>query len=113
MDPNEKNEFKEALGKLEIELQQDLEEMKKSSKPVELDQQSVGRVSRIDAIQQQQMALASIQRMEQRLKHVKSALGRLKTEDFGFCLKCEEPIATKRLKARPESPLCLNCSQRG
>lgn len=71
-----------------------------------------GRVSRVDALQQQQMALAERRRNESRLDAVIAALGRLDDEDFGWCARCGEAIGFGRLEARPEGPLCVACVRR-
>ena len=80
---------------------------------VELDQTRMGRVSRIDAIQQQQMVAAGKRGQELRLRQVRAALERVQRSEYGESLSCEEPIGVKRLHARPEAPFCLRCqSQR-
>ena len=76
-----------------------------------LDQQSVGRVSRIDAIQQQQMAIASQQQASTQLRKVEQALQRIDAGDYGACLECGEAIALARLEAQPEAELCIGCQQ--
>ena len=88
---------------------QQLESTRLDTKPVALDQQSVGRVSRIDAIQQQQMALANQQQSSQLLQRIELALQRIESGEYGFCLRCEEPIAFARLQAQPFAGLCLDC----
>ena len=110
LDKKQKNEIFKKLVDLEKELEEEVQGARLSSQPVKLDQQSVGRVSRIDAIQQQQMQLASLQRLERRLQMVKAAQSRVGTEEFGYCVKCEEPIDIQRLKAVPESPVCVKCA---
>jgi len=82
---------------------------RESAKPVELDQSSVGRVSRIDAIQVQQMAKANLESQKQRLQQVTQALTRIERDTYGDCLRCEEPIAFARLEVKPETPLCRDC----
>ncbi len=77
--------------------------------PVALDQQAVGRVSRIDAIQQQQMAAAQRRRAELRLKQIEVALRAWAEEEYGDCRRCGEPIGYARLSARPECPCCVPC----
>jgi len=64
--------------------------------PVNLDQQSVGRVSRIDAMQHQAMAQAHERQRSQHLVRIEQALRRIKTGRFGYCPECEEEIAPKR-----------------
>jgi DnaK suppressor protein len=103
----------EELRSMLISSQQALEEQMlsagSSTKPVTLDQQSVGRVSRIDAIQQQQMAIANQQQADQLLKRIEFALLRIDNEEYGTCLQCEEPIAFARLQAQPYASLCIDC----
>ena len=65
--------------------------------PVELDQQSVGRLSRMDAIQVQAMAVATEARRQDRLQIIAAALGRLDEGEYGYCLRCDEDIPAKRL----------------
>lgn len=109
---SEQLELEALLKGLEESLPQDIVNAKKSSQPVELDQTAFGRVSRVDAIQQQQMQKAAIQRMEQRLELVKQALGKMNSDRYGLCITCEEPISIERLFARPESPLCIDCAKK-
>jgi len=98
-----------ALEDKRQQLESQLESSDLDTKPVTLDQQSVGRVSRIDAIQQQQMALANQQQSTQLLKRIELALQRIDSGEYGFCLQCEEPIAFARLQAQPFAGLCLDC----
>ena len=83
------------------------------SAPVELDQQSVGRVSRIDAMQAQAMAQATERRRLSRIKQVEAALKRIEDGEYGYCLTCGEEIEAKRLATDPAAPLCIGCSRGG
>lgn len=77
---------------------------------VELDQ---GRLSRMDALQQQAMAVAKRDTYRLQLRQIIRALRRMAEDDYGFCLECDEPIPLARLEVRPEAELCLACqSQR-
>ncbi len=78
------------------------------AKPVDLDS-PIGRVSRIDAIQMQQMAKESQYRLRDRLIAVKAAIERLEDDDYGFCIVCDDPIGYARLKVAPESVACIRC----
>ena len=82
-----------------------------AAEPVRLDQQAVGRVSRVDAIQQQQMALANREQAQQLIKRVEQALQRIESGEYGYCMDCAEPIPMARLQAQPQAELCLNCQQ--
>lgn len=77
---------------------------------VELDQQAVGRLSRIDALQGQEMALAQARRREAELKRIKTALERLDTEDYGYCITCGDDIAVRRLELDPAVQTCIECA---
>jgi DnaK suppressor protein len=101
--------YRDLLQTQQRELLQLLENDTGTTKPVTLDQQSVGRVSRIDAIQQQQMALANRQQARELLKNVGLALRRIDAGEFGDCLECGEAIADARLQVQPWASLCISC----
>lgn len=96
------------LLSLRGELEQLLEDSQASSQVVDLGQ-PIGRLSRMDALQQQAMAKANRAGTERRLKLISSALMAIKQDRYGECRRCGEPIGYPRLKARPESPFCLEC----
>ena len=79
--------------------------------PVELDQQSVGRLSRMDAMQQQSMEKAKQVRRIERIKLINVALKRLESGDYGFCLNCDAHISHGRLKLDPTFSLCIDCAK--
>ena len=86
------------------------ETAKDSRAPVALDQQSVGRLSRMDAMQQQSMELATEERRQHRLTALAAALRRVKSGDYGFCLKCDDKIAAGRLAVDPAVTICIDCA---
>lgn len=102
-------ELEEDLHALRGSLQVALEATQSRSEPVELDQASVGRLSRMDAMQAQQMAKANSSQFQLRLALVAQALRLIDKEGYGRCRACDEPIAYARLKAKPETPFCLAC----
>lgn len=102
------DELRQDLLLLEKEVRILLDQSAESSRPVELDQ-PIGRLSRVDALQQQHMAQANRRNHEQRLILVANALQAIDRGSYGECRKCEEPVGYPRLKARPESPFCLGC----
>jgi DnaK suppressor protein len=79
------------------------------AKPVALDQAAVGRLSRMDAMQVQQMALAERQRRDLMRRRIAAALARLDGGVFGVCVSCDEDIAPRRLAADPATPQCIDC----
>ena len=93
------------------ELQQRSRDTGAARAPVMLDQQSVGRVSRMDALQHQAMAQGQQARRDARIKAIHAALQRLEEEDFGWCDECGEPIAAKRLDLDPTVMRCIDCAR--
>lgn len=79
--------------------------------PVELDQQSVGRVSRVDALQQQAMSQAQDRQRQGELVRIEQALQRIEEDDFGYCVDCGEKIAVGRLQIDPSASHCVRCAQ--
>ncbi|MBM1219623.1 TraR/DksA C4-type zinc finger protein [Ponticoccus sp. SC2-23] len=78
-------------------------------KTVELDQQSVCRLSRMDALQNQAMAQAQARRREAERQKVRAALARLAEGDYGYCTECGDEIAPARLEADPAIARCAEC----
>jgi DnaK suppressor protein len=53
--------------------------------------------------------LSEIDRDTQELMSLQDALARLKRGEYGFCQRCGEAIAPKRLEALPHATLCIDC----
>jgi RNA polymerase-binding transcription factor len=87
------------------------EARKRDSAPVELDQARVGRLSRMDAMQQQAMAQASARLVEVERQRIQTALSRIKSGEYGYCILCDEEIAEKRLRFDPSLLTCISCAQ--
>jgi DnaK suppressor protein len=81
--------------------------------PVDADEQSVGRLSRMDSLQVQAMALATEERRRQRIARIDAALKRLDQGRYGECVVCGEAIAPKRLELDPAVPTCVRCAPGG
>ena len=80
-----------------------------AQKTVELDQQSVGRLSRMDALQSQAMAQAQQRRRDVLKGSLQAALQRLKEVEFGYCLECGDEVEEARLLANPAVLKCMGC----
>ena len=78
---------------------------------IELDQQSVGRLSRMDALQNQAMAKAQATRRETERTRLRAALARLEAGEFGYCEDCGDDIAPARLHLDPAASLCISCAR--
>jgi DnaK suppressor protein len=102
--------FKELLLRQQQELTQAEQESAESTRTVSLDQSSVGRISRMDAMQSQQMALENKRRRKIQLTRIEAALERLNEGEYGYCAMCDEEINHRRLEADPANPFCVNCA---
>ena len=103
--------FREHLEGRRRELLQAEESGRDSERTVELDQSRVGRLSRMDALQNQAISRETGQRRRQALRQVDSALRRIDDGEFGACLECGESINPLRLEADPTVSLCIDCAQ--
>ncbi len=79
---------------------------------VTLDQASVGRLSRMDAIQQQAMAQATERQRAIEISRIANALERLDEDEYGACVECGEDISEKRLAIDPAATHCIKCAGR-
>ena len=105
------NEFRDLLLARQKELHELSDMSAEARGAVELDQASVGRVSRIDAIQQQAMALNNERSRANELERIKAALARLDDGSYGECLACGEDIPEKRLRFDPSIATCVTCAR--
>jgi DnaK suppressor protein len=105
------DQLRSTLCALDAELKAGLDQRSTSSAAVELDQTTVGRLSRMDAIQQQALSLASDRRASEQLLRVRAALARIEEQTYGRCIDCDEPLGIRRLAADPCSLLCVSCRE--
>ena len=101
------------LGARRQELQELTASHHEQTRPVELDQARVGRLSRMDALQAQEMAAATERRRQLELDRIDAALERIATGEYGFCAKCGDEIGLERLGFDPTTPLCITCARAG
>jgi DnaK suppressor protein len=87
------------------------QEARKEESPVELDQTRVGRLSRMDAMQQQAMTQATARLSDAEGQRIQAALRRLDSGGYGFCLVCEEEISEGRLRFDPSMLTCISCAR--
>lgn len=114
----EEKAYHELIARLRPRLEAELEDIDRLdeenaawSAPVELDQQSVGRISRVDAMQMQAMAQAVQRRRAARRVLIQNALKRIDEGAFGYCAECGEEIASGRLNADPTFACCVGCAR--
>ena len=110
--PEEIDGLHSELLELNEELQLILESSAADARPVDLDQ-PIGRLSRMDAIAQQNIIQANRRSAQIRIQRIQSAIQRIANDEYGECLSCGELVGHQRLKVQPEAPFCISCqSQR-
>ena len=109
MDDSTREGFRKQIEETIAELRGSLKSGADETAAVQLDT-SIGRLSRMDAIQSQQMALALKQRQREQLQRLERALERINAGTYGQCRKCRGPIAIERLEAQPDAMLCVGCA---
>lgn len=85
-------------------------EYKELTQPVSPDD-AIGRVSRMDAINNKSVIEASLRQAQTKLKNLKRVYSQLGEKEFGLCLKCKQVIPIGRILFRPESLYCVNCAR--
>lgn len=104
--------FRQRLLARRAEIEGVAEEGAAAAATVELDQTRLGRLTRMDALQDQAMARATAERRRLELTRIGSALARLDEGEFGFCVKCGDAIPTERLDIDPTTLVCVACAER-
>ncbi|HBO2075787.1 TPA: TraR/DksA family transcriptional regulator [Pseudomonas aeruginosa] len=102
--------FRQKLVERRSELDQEDELSKDTRAPVALQQDSIGRLSRMDALQVQAMALAHQRRHQTERIAIEAALRRLEMGEYGYCITCGEEIAEARLLNSPAVATCIACA---
>ena len=106
------NSFRQQLLDLRSELSDLSSTSADAAKPVELDQAAIGRLTRMDAMRAQSMAIETKARREHQLLRIEGALQRITTGDYGLCLTCGEEINTCRLEVDPSYTQCIKCADK-
>ncbi len=110
MDEATKNRYRQRLEARLLALESEALANAEARDIVTLDQQSVGRLSRMDAMQQQAMAKATQARRAQEKTRIKAALTRMDEGEFGYCDTCGESIPAARLNLTPTATRCVSCA---
>lgn len=105
------------LEELRAELESQLARLERSMsmtdeavRPVELDQQAVGRLSRMDSLQSQSMSRNLQEREQVRYGAIRAALARMDAGTYGVCTECGAEIEAGRLVVFPEAEHCPACA---
>ncbi len=107
----DKGQIKEKIEKKLRFLSEDIAELKEYTKPIS-PENSIGRVSRMDAINNKAVNDAALRNAEVKYKALKEALLTIDNSDFGICKSCKQEIQFERLLIMPESRICIGCARR-
>ncbi|MEO5720685.1 MAG: TraR/DksA C4-type zinc finger protein [Chthoniobacterales bacterium] len=99
----------EQTGPLILDLEAEIQRAEADVAAVSPDN-AIGRLSRQDSMQQQEMAKAGVRRREERIHALKEALRRMDEGTYAVCAKCREEIEFSRLELAPELKFCAECS---
>jgi DnaK suppressor protein len=106
----DKTEIKQKLLEEILRTKLLIEEYQELTKPVAPDV-AIGRISRMDAINNKSITEAALRQSEEKLVNLQRVLSKIDEKDFGICLKCHKQIPFGRLLIRPESLYCVNCAK--
>ena len=109
MKASDEDRLEAAINARIEELREEIAARDEARRTVELDQQRVGRLSRMDALQQQAMANAQHERQERELQGLQSVLKRMDEPDFGECADCGDALPVDRLLQNPLLVRCMEC----
>lgn len=109
--PDQLSELKQELEQELARLHRSMATTRDATRPVELDQSSIGRLSRVDAIQSQQLSKGLHEREQQREAQILEALERMAGGSYGRCVACGGAIPYGRLLVMPEARGCATCGQ--
>ena len=110
LDSEQIETYRKALLHRRETLQPSPETRDQAADAVQLDQSRVGRVSRVDALQQHAMDAAAQRLRAAELARIAEALQRMEKNTYGWCLDCGEPIAPARLDFDAAAQWCVHCA---
>ena len=110
MDKTQILEIKKVLKAELKSTQLKIDEYTELCKPI-APENSIGRVSRMDAINNKSVVEAALREAEKKMQQLLQMDKKLNDVDFGICIKCRNTIPFGRLMIRPHSTFCVNCAQ--
>ncbi len=110
MNPEEKSKIEETIRNEIIKTESDIKKLRELTKPI-APENAIGRVSRMDAINNRSVNEAALKQAEQKLKGLNIALSNLDDAGFGKCARCGLAIPLGRILLLPHSRYCVNCAR--
>ncbi len=106
----DKGKIRELLNSEIVKTEEQVVRYEDLAQPISPDN-AIGRVSRMDAINNKSIVDAALRKAKERLKGLKSSLDKLDSKDFGVCVKCKNNIPIERIFIAPQSSFCVNCAR--
>lgn len=110
MDESTLQEIKAKIESEIIKTEQMILDFREMSQPVSPDN-AIGRVSRMDAINNKAVTEAALRQAEEKLSRLQVMLNKVGDPGFGLCARCGKPIPIGRLLLMPQSSFCVNCAR--
>lgn len=105
----ERATLKESIQIKIVETKQKIIALEEVTQPIS-PENSIGRVSRMDAINNKSVSEAALRQAKKQLASLKVALTKIDQSSFGVCTNCKKPIQKARLLFLPESNKCVRCA---
>ena len=109
MDDKTANEIKEKILTEIDKTKKSIIEYKEITRPI-APENAIGRISRMDAINNKSVVEAALRQAEEKLEKLKFMLNQIGEKDFGLCVKCKKPIPIGRILLMPQSRYCVSCA---
>ncbi|MBT5438888.1 MAG: TraR/DksA family transcriptional regulator [Flavobacteriales bacterium] len=110
MNKDQKQDIKKRILEELKKTEEAILDYKESTKPIS-PENAIGRVSRMDAINNKSVVEAALRKAEEKLNKLKLVLNKVDDADFGICIRCGEPIPIGRVLLMPQSRNCVRCAQ--
>lgn len=111
MNKQERNKAKASIKRSIEETQKDISKLKELTRPIS-PENAIGRVSRMDAINNKSVNEVALRNAINKLAMLESAIQRISHKDFGLCIRCKNEISIKRILLMPQSNRCVHCASR-
>ena len=109
MDPAQRTELATQIISEIEKTEENITAYKEVTQPIS-PENAIGRISRMDAINNKSVVEAALRKAEEKLKALKVLAERVNDDDFGLCARCNKPIPYQRMLFLPQSPFCVNCA---
>ena len=109
MKQEELKKLAKEIKSLITQLKKEISDLEDSTAPIS-PENSIGRISRMDAINNKSVVEASLRNRKKKLSKLQLALAKINTPGFGLCTSCKQTINPKRLMLLPESVKCIKCA---